>query len=265
MKLTIEGLSFHYGNRPILHNVTLTAAGAGKITALIGPNAAGKSTLFKCMAGLLRPTGRLLLNERPLSTYTREKLAQHICYLPQETAVNAVLTVFEAVLLARKQHASWRASNEDLLAVANGLETLGISHLSLRYLNELSGGQKQMVSLAQALVRQPDILLLDEPTSALDLHHQLKVLELVQQITTDRQMVTFIALHDLNLAAQFADHFIVIKEGRIYGSGDGEAILTSTMISEVYNVEAQVTPIMGNRLTITPQRALNGTLERSYS
>ncbi|MCC6454079.1 MAG: ABC transporter ATP-binding protein [Caldilineaceae bacterium] len=257
MKLTVEGISFHYGSRAVLQDVTLKSAEPGKLTALIGPNAAGKSTLFKCMAGLLHPSGRLLLNNRPLTSYTREKLAEHICYLPQEVTVNAVLTVFEAVLLARKQHASWHASDDDLMAVANGLQTLGISHLSLRYLNELSGGQKQMVSLAQALVRKPDILLLDEPTSALDLHHQLKVLELVQRITVERQMITFIALHDLNLAAQFADHFVVIKDGRIYGCGNGRSMLTTEMIGTVYNVEAQVTPILGERLTITPQRALS--------
>jgi iron complex transport system ATP-binding protein len=257
MKLTVENICFSYGKRAVLQDVTLVPAEPGKLTALIGPNAAGKSTLFKCMAGLLQPSGQLQLDGRPLKSYSREKLAEHICYLPQEVAVNAVLTVFEAVLLARKQHASWRASDEDLMAVSDGLQTLGIGHLSLRYLNELSGGQKQMVSLAQALVRKPSILLLDEPTSALDLHHQLKVLELVQQITRERNMVTFIALHDLNLAAQFADHFVVIKGGRIYGSGNGNAMLTAEMIGAVYNVEAQVTPLLGERLTITPQRALS--------
>jgi iron complex transport system ATP-binding protein len=257
MKLTVEEISFCYGSHPVLHNASLTCAEPGKVTALIGPNAAGKSTLFKCMAGLLHPTGKLLLNDRPLTTYSREKLAQHICYLPQEVAVSAALTVFEAVLLARKQHASWRASDDDLMAVENALQKLNITHLSLRYLNELSGGQKQMVSLAQALVRKPDILLLDEPTSALDLHHQLSILELVQQITSERKIITVIALHDLNLAAQFADYFVVMKEGRVYGCGESDSVLTSAMIREVYRVEAQVMSIFGNRLTITPQRALN--------
>lgn len=257
MTLTVEDVCFSFGKCPILHDVTLTSAQSGTVTALIGPNAAGKSTLFKCMAGLLRASGRLLLDGCPLATYSRDKLAQHICYLPQEAAVNAVLTVFEAVLLARKQQASWRASDADLEAVATILQRLGIDHLSPRYLNELSGGQKQMVSLAQALVREPNVLLLDEPTSALDLHHQLKVLEFVQKATVERQMITFVALHDLNLAAQFADRLVVMKEGRVYGCGDCHAMLTSAMIGAVYNVEALVTPTDAGRLTITPQRALN--------
>ena len=252
MNLSVDDVRFSYGTATALDGITIGEIDAGRITVTIGPNAAGKTTLFKCIAGLLKPEGSIRLDGKDLRQHSREEITSKVSYLPQETPVNAVLTVFEAVLLARKHTLSWRVSDEDLQAVAEILENLDVADLSTRFLNELSGGQKQMVSIAQALVREPDVLLMDEPTSSLDLQRQLEVLELIRQITADRHIVTLISLHDLNLAARYASHFVVMDKGTVYGSGKGDQMLTPEMLRDVYGVKATVLTSPDGILQITP-------------
>jgi iron complex transport system ATP-binding protein len=256
MRLIIENLKFSYGSQPILNGVNIREALPGQMTATVGPNAAGKTTLFKCIGGLLKPEGKVLLDGKELKHLRREEITKHVIYLPQENPVNAVLTVFEAVLLARKHSLSWRVSAEDLEGVSQVLEDLEIQELALRYLNELSGGQKQMVSIAQALVRNPQVLLMDEPTSSLDLQHQLEVLDLIRKVTIEREITTLIALHDLNLAARYAHQFVVMSNGTVYAAGKATAVLTSEMLKDVYQVHAAV-HIDGDQIPqITPIRSV---------
>ena len=257
MRLAVEDIQFSYGSNPVLRGVTIPDMEPGKITAAIGPNAAGKTTFFKCIAGLLKPRGKILLDGVDLRDYKKEEITRHVTYLPQESPVNAVLTVFEAVLLARKHTLSWRVSDEDLKSVAGVLVDLDIEELSTRFLNELSGGQKQIVSIAQALVRNPRVLLMDEPTSSLDLQHQLEVLDLISYLTEEREITTLVALHDLNLAARYATQFVVMDHGEVYVSGDAASVLTPEMLKDVYGVNAtvyvdndgipQITPISSAR------------------
>ena len=262
MRLSVEDVKFSYGSTPVLRGVTIKETAPGKITATIGPNAAGKTTFFKCIAGLLKPEGHILLDGTDIRDKKKEDLTRQVSYLPQESPVNAVLTVFEAVLLARKHTLSWRVSDEDLSSVAQVLDDLDIEELSTRFLNELSGGQKQMVSVAQALVRDPEILLLDEPTSSLDLQHQLEVLDLINQVTEGRGIITLISLHDLNLAARYASQFVVMDHGVIYASGEAASVLTPGMLRDVYGVNAtvhigwdgvpQITPVSSTRSKKAP-------------
>lgn len=257
MQLMTEDLWFSYGSAPVLKGVTIAEAAPGMVTAIIGPNAAGKSTLLKCIAGLLKPRGKVLLDGQDVRRLKRAKFTRDVSYLPQDIQANAVLTVFEAVLLARQGVASWRVSDDDLVPVAEVLEKLAIEELALRYLNELSGGQKQMVSIAQSLVRGPKVLLLDEPTSRLDLQHQLEVLDLIKTVTLEREITTLVAMHDLNLAARYADGFVILSDGTVYASGNPGSVLTPEMLRDVYGVHAtvrfdgdaipQVTPISSVR------------------
>ena len=240
MRLEVNDLSFSYGATAVLDGVSMNDAKPGRITAIIGPNAAGKTTFFKCLAGLLKHQGSVRLDGIELKELKKEEVTSRVGYLPQEGPVNAVLTVFETLLLARKHTMSWRVREEDLAVAAAVLRDLDIEHLSLRYLNELSGGQKQMVSIAQVLARSPQVFLLDEPTSNLDLQRQLEVLSLLRQVTEERKTITLISLHDLNLAARFAHHIIVMNQGRIYASGDATSVLTPGMLRVVYRVNATV-------------------------
>lgn len=255
MKLAIDKLKFAYnGNIPVLRDVSLEAL-PGEVTILIGANGSGKSTLLKCVAGLLRPEGTIRLNGAVRSAPVKDRSEPQISYLPQDNASRAVLTVFEAVLLGRIQSLSWRVDREDLLLAHTVLAELGLEKLASRFLGELSGGQKQMVWIAQALVRQPKILLLDEPLSGLDLRHALEILDLIQAITRQRGITTVISLHDLNLVARYADKVVVLAGGRARIFGEPAAVLTSATIGDVYGVRCKVTTDDGV-LQITPLGSL---------
>jgi iron complex transport system ATP-binding protein len=240
--LSVDGLRFAYGPTRILDDIRIPVLPAGAITALVGPNAAGKTTLLKCLAGLLRYDGGVLLDGRDMAQMRRDEMTRRVSYLPQEIPVNAVLTAFEAILLAKQHSFSWRVSEEDLALVERTLRDLDIEHLAMRYLNELSGGQRQLVSIAQALVRWAEVLLLDEPTSNLDLQRQLEVLALVRSVAEERGMTTVITMHDLNLASRFAAQVIVLHGGRVYAVGAPQAVLTPAMLRDVYGVHAAVHP-----------------------
>jgi iron complex transport system ATP-binding protein len=251
LSISVEDLSFSYGKREVLSGISIAQIKPGRVTAVIGPNAAGKSTMFKCLTGFVTAKGIVRIDGVPLQDVDQATRRRRFCYLPQEVPINAVLTVMEAVLLVRKQTSTWRVSEDDLRAASDVIEELGIDDLANLYLDELSGGQKQLVSIAQALVRSPDLLLLDEPTSALDLQHQVEVLDLVRAATLRRGMTTLIALHDLNLAGRYADDFIVLKQGRLFGCGTADETLTVETIEAVYGVTARVHRADGIT-TITP-------------
>ena len=252
MPLKVTDLDFSYGATAVLKGITMDNLNAGQVTAIIGPNAAGKTTFFKCLAGLLKGQGSIRLDGAELDDLSREEVTRRVGYLPQEGPVNAVLTVFEAMLLARKHTMSWRVLDEDLAVAATVLQNLDIEHLSLRYLNELSGGQKQMVSIAQVLARSPQVLLLDEPTSSLDLQRQLEVLSILREVTKANDVTTLISLHDLNLASRFADHFVVMNEGAVYASGSADSVLSPEMLRDVYRVNATVRLDESGVTQITP-------------
>ena len=237
----VRDLSFQYGKTApkILDGVSFCAA-SGKMTALIGANGAGKSTLLKNVAGLLKGGGEIVIDGRGLAAWPREELARRISYLAQGGESHAVLNVFEVVLLGRMHSLSFRVSDADTAAVERILERLGIAHLASRNIGALSGGQRQLAFIAQALAKGPDILLLDEPTSALDLHRQFELLTLLQALTAERQFTTVMTLHHLDLAARFADEIVVLSEGHIYAHGTPADVFTERMLRDVYRVRAKI-------------------------
>lgn len=253
--LSIRNLSFRYGHKLVLQDINLDIE--PMLTAIIGPNATGKSTLMKCLAGLLNHQGSVVLNGERIDN---ESAIRHVSYLPQDNGAPIALTVLEAVLLGRHRFLSWRVSHEDLQFVLGILEDLGIKELSTRYLSHLSGGQQQMVSIAQSLVREPKVLLLDEPTSSLDLCRQLEIFNLIKRLTRERNMITLVAIHDLNLAARYADRIVVMDKGRIFDVGEPDEILTEEMIKDVYRVEAEVyidrdrLPVVVPRVSASPTK-----------
>ena len=241
MKFTVENLSFAYTNKPVLDVVSSGELPGGKLTALLGPNAAGKSTFFRCIASLLQPySGRFTLGDVSLHELDRVERIRKVCYMPQSFASSAALTVFEVVLLARKHLRDWHVSDEDIEEVSSLLKRFGVEHLAEQYIGELSGGQQQMVALCQSMVRPAELFLLDEPTSALDLRHQLEVMQTLTEMTQERGIVTIAALHDLNLAAQFAEHIILMKDGKVTASGATRDILESQILANTYDVNIEL-------------------------
>jgi iron complex transport system ATP-binding protein len=257
MSIRIDGFTFSYGSSRVLDGVSLAAARPGELLGIVGPNAAGKSTLLKCVAGLLCASGQIWFDGEEVRTSEQwRRLRRQVTYLPQEYASTAAITVFEAVLVARQQTASWVVGDDDVAAVATILDDLRLEPLALRYLSELSGGQRQMVAVAQALAREPRVLLLDEPTSSLDLQRQLELLQLVRRLTAERSMTVLIALHDLNLAARFVDRLAVLHQGRSYAEGLPAEVLTEMMLWQVYGIEARVERDSDDLPRITPIRSV---------
>lgn len=231
--LVLKDLGASYGRTTVLSKVSIELLTPGATTAIIGPNAAGKSTLFKRIAGLIAGPGVV-----QLSAATRGD--RSICYMPQDTGSNAVLTVYESMLLAAKQGGGWRVNDDELFEIDAILKSLRIEDLAFRGLDALSGGQRQLVSLGQALVRKPEVLLMDEPTSALDLHRQIDVLEFVAELAGRTGMIVLIALHDLNHALRYCTNTIVIANGEMAASGLTAEVITSTMLRDIYKVDARI-------------------------
>lgn len=255
MSLAVESLSVRFGRTQILNDVSGLTACPGELTALIGPNGAGKSTLLKSIAGIEKSTGHISLDETELNTLDIAQRAGRIYYLPQDITSRAALSVFEAVLLARRTaHRSSR--QQDLERVQRTLQTLELDQYAERDLGQLSGGQRQRVAIAQAVVREPRVLMLDEPTSALDLHHQLQVLEWLVTLAREQQMIIIIAIHDLSLAARFSRHMWLMGAGGVVrATGAPEAVLTEERLREVYAIRAHVEWPEGEPPRVTPLAA----------
>ena len=241
MTLSIEHLKAGYGRTEVLHDVSVADIQGGAFVGLIGPNASGKSTLFKTLAGLVAPmAGRIAIDETDVTYLAGKDRARRVAYMPQAFGCNAFLTVFESVLLALKQTTGWRVQSDNLDRVADTLNALGLSHLANRGIADLSGGQAQMVAVAQTIVRAPEVILLDEPTSALDLHHQLSIMTSVRTEMDRKKPVVMAALHDLNLAAKFCDRLILLRDGVILADGAPDEILALPEIGETYRVETDL-------------------------
>lgn len=248
MKLTVAGLSVRYGATQAIEGVDV-AAHPGEVLAVIGPNGSGKSSLVKAIAGLVKHEGVVSFDGSPVRP-------ERIGYMPQDIGARAALTVLEAVLLGRLGRLGLRVRPDDLAAVEAVLGELALKPLASRYLGALSGGQRQLVFLAQALASEPSLLLLDEPISALDIRHQLEVMEIVLRMTRARSLTTLVILHDLNIAARFADAVMVMRQGRVVCCGKPDGVIELEMVASVFGVQAALSSAPDGRLVVTPLRAL---------
>lgn len=236
-----KGLSFAYGNRRVLEGVDLRLSG-GELVALVGPNGAGKSTLLQLLLGWLRPTeGHVDVSGAGLSGMSRRDIAQRIAFVPQEARVDFEFTARELVTMGRMPHLG-RFQPEgpaDVAAVDRALLSTDTLALADRVVSELSGGERQRVQLARALAQETEILLLDEPTASLDIEHQLALLDLVQQFVQGGR-VALVALHDLSLAARFADRVIVLASGRVVADGAPKDVFTEALLARWFHIRAHI-------------------------
>ncbi len=239
--LVVNNLGVRYGRRSVLAGVHAGPFPHGAVCAVLGPNGSGKSTLLRAMGGLLRATGAVTLDGVDLAPLPLPLRAQHCLYLPQALPEPVRLNVLDAMLAAR--HATGRQSastTEDIDAAMACLHDVGIAHLATRSLHELSGGQRQLAGLAQALGRKPRALLLDEPLSALDPYYQQTVMALLRRETTQRGLVTIIVLHDLNMALNQCDLACLLHDGHILAYGSPTDALTPENLRTVYRIQARV-------------------------
>lgn len=240
MEISISGMKFGYSSTPVLEDICVDISGP-QFVSILGPNGVGKSTLIHCINKILEPTGgTVLLDGKNVEEYTLKDMAKVVGYVPYSSSDTFPLTVVDTVLLGRNPHAHWKTTDEDLQIVYDTLEKLGIEDLAMRYFNELSAGQHQKVMLARGLVQQPSVLLLDEPTSNLDVKHQLGISRMLKRLSHEDGILVIMISHDLNIAAKYADKIIIMHEGRIFGVGTPEEVITSDIIRTVYGVESSI-------------------------
>lgn len=251
LELTVTNLSVAFGGRTILEGVSFTANG-GELISVVGQNAAGKTTLLKAVAGLHPHGGQVLLTEDG-----RTLPHGSIAYLPQLTQVASRLSVFEMVMLGLGRRLSWRVTPDVFERVDETLHAMQIAHLAERPVAALSGGQKQLVFMAQAFVSRPRVLLLDEPTSALDLRHQLIVMEAARAYAQRTGCVALAIVHDLMLAARFSTKLLMLAQGRIRRYAPPAEVLTPPELCAVYRVEASVEETTAGFITVIPERPLD--------
>lgn len=240
--IEVKNLSFGYdSDRKVLDDITFDID-EPSFVCIVGPNGVGKSTLIRCINGLIKPTsGSVKIMGRDVEEYNLKDLAKVMSYVPVMSKDFNVLTVLDTVLIGRYAHQKWKTTSEDLDIAYKALEAMEIEHLAMRNFNELSAGQHQKVSLARGLVQEPQILVLDEPTSNLDVRHQMYVSAFLKILVRKTKTTVIMVSHDLNLSAKFADRIIVMEPpGKIYGIGEPKDVVTKEMLRKVYNVESNI-------------------------
>jgi iron complex transport system ATP-binding protein len=232
-----RNLSFSYSSLPAVIDVSLSLP-RGAMGALIGANGSGKSTLIRLLAGLLEPTkGEVAFNGAPLTNLHPRDRAKRIAYVPQSTSTVFPFTALEVVLTGRGPYSGrfrFESAHDEQIALA-ALAALDAAHLSARHITELSGGERQLVTVARALAQEPEVMLLDEPASALDLKHRTQLARALRRLRDERGITVLMITHDLMLLDSAADLIFAMKCGRIAASGTPDAVLTDSVLGEVYD------------------------------
>ncbi|MFJ8009119.1 ABC transporter ATP-binding protein [Streptomyces fagopyri] len=252
--LRASGLKLAYDSRTVVHDLDLVVP-PGRITAIVGANACGKSTLLRALARLMAPrAGSVRLDGRVLQSMPSRELAQRLGILPQSPVAPEGLTVIDLVNRGRSPHQTWwrQWSRADELAVRQALAATGMTDLADRPVDELSGGQRQRAWIAMAVAQGTEVLLLDEPTTYLDLAHQIDVLDLVTDLNRRENRTVVMVLHDLNQACRYADHVVAMKSGRIVAEGTPAEVITVKTVEDVFDLTCRITtdPVSGTPLVI---------------
>ena len=253
--IALDDVAVVLGRRRVVDGVDLQVL-PGEWIALIGPNGAGKTTLLRAIAGLVQYTGTIALEGCDAQALRRTELARLVAVVPQEPTTPEWMTVGEYVLLGRTPHLGPLAKEgeRDREAAGRALARLDLLGYSERRLGTLSGGEKQRVVVARALAQEARVVLLDEPTAALDIGHQQQALELLDLLRFESELTLVAAMHDLTLAAQYADRMVLLDEGRIVADGAPPDVLTEALIASHYDAAIQVLNV-GGRVAVVPSRA----------
>ncbi len=258
VRLAAEQVTLAYDDHVVVRDLDLRLTD-GSFTAIVGPNGCGKSTLLRALGRLLRPAGgQVLLDGRAIARTPTREVAKVLGLLPQAPIAPEGLTVADLVARGRHPHQSWlrQWSRDDEAVVAESLAWTDMAGLADRPVDELSGGQRQRAWISMALAQGTDLLLLDEPTTYLDLAHQIDVLELVGRLHAERGRTVVVVLHDLNLAARYAQRLVALKDGALVASGRPDEVLTEQLLADVFDLEARIVPdpVAGTPMVVPVRR-----------
>ena len=241
----VDAVTFGFGRKeravqsPVLKNVSLTIA-SGEVLGVLGPNGSGKSTLLKVLMRILVPQqGKVELFGQPHDAVAQAEISRRVAFVPQETQQAFPFTISEMVLMGRYPHHNrtwgpgWESARDRAVAM-QAMSDLGVAHLGGRLITNVSGGERQRAVIARALAQEPEILLLDEPTAFLDLHHQLEIVRIIRRLNRERGLTVVLVSHDLNLASQYCDRLLLLREGEIVTMGSPEEVIAGESLERVY-------------------------------
>ncbi len=243
--LRLTDVTFGFGRKetavqsPVLKNVSL-AIGSGEVLGILGPNGSGKSTLLKILMRILEPQqGTIEWFGQPSDAFSQADIARRVAFVPQETQQAFPFTINEMVLMGRYPHhgrtwgLGWESSRDRVVAM-QAMTDLDVAHLGTRLITNVSGGERQRAVIARALAQEPEVLLLDEPTAFLDLHHQLDIARIIRRLNRERGLTVILVSHDLNLASQYCDRLLLLREGEIVTVGSPEEVIAAASLEPVY-------------------------------
>ena len=262
MAVNVINLSYSYGSRPVLKNLTFSVP-KSDFFIIIGPNGSGKTTLMKVISGILKPQkGRLEILNRSIDRYNLKALARTIAFVPQMVTVDFPFTVIEMVLMGRSPYLGMLGleHENDMEIAKQAIAFTGVEHLTHRKLDQLSGGEQQRVFIARAICQEPDVILLDEPTASLDLAHQVRVMDLMEKLKAEKGVTVVMVSHDVNLAAMYGDQLLLLSNGQIVCQGLPDEVLTFQTLEEAYGCTLLVDESpLGKipRVTLVPQKFMN--------
>ena len=248
--LKLENISLGYGKQKVLTDINLSAS-RGEMLGIIGPNGSGKSTMIRGICRLLTPrTGHVIINEQDVSQISRIELARLVAVVPQTPNLPDTFTAFEIVLMGRTPHLGrFRFEGRTDFEIAwQAMEITNTQSFAERTMDQLSGGQKQLLTIARALAQEPKLILLDEPTAHLDINYQTETLDFIRGLCIKQDLAAIAVLHDLNLAAQYCDRLVLLNNGRIHTEGSPQEVITERNIKEVYRANVCVYPHPINEL-----------------
>lgn len=246
--IVLDQISKRFGKKQVVEQVS-TQFEKGKVTSIIGPNGAGKSTVLGMMARLLeRDQGRVVIDDTELTDWQTQDLAKRLAVLKQSNSMNMRFTVEELVSFGRFPHSQGKLQANDREKVATAMAYLGLTDLATRYLDELSGGQRQLAFIAMVLAQDTDYVLLDEPLNNLDIKHSLTIMKNIQALARDLGKAVIIVIHDINFAASYSDYIIALKNGAVMADGKVDEVIDANVLESIYEVPFNIVEVQGKKM-----------------
>jgi iron complex transport system ATP-binding protein len=268
--IRVKKLSYSFGDREVLRNLSFSVI-EGAFFIISGPNGSGKTTLMRTIAGVLKPqSGQLAIFNRGLGSYKRKEFARSVAFVPQGLPVGFPFTVAELVLMGRTPYNSTLGieTEKDREISKQAMRFTEVEHLAARKLEQLSGGEQQRVFIARAICQEPKILLLDEPTASLDIAHQVRIMDLMERLKTEKSVTIVMVSHDINLAAMYGDQLLLLRAGQLVRIGPPGDILNFKTLEDTYGCTLLVDESpLGNlpRVTVVPNKFLKENTKRRQS
>lgn len=239
-----------YDSKTVLNRVSISLPD-NKMIAFIGPNGAGKSTLISIISRILKKDeGEILIDEKALDNWNTTLLAKEISILRQSNHMNVKLTVRELVGFGRYPYSKGKLNNEDLVIIDEAIKYMGINHLEDRFLDELSGGERQMAFIAMTIAQDTKYIILDEPLNNLDMNHSVKIMKILKELVEKNNKTVLLVIHDINFVTNYADYIVAMKNGEILYAGDTYEIITKDILKKIYDIDIDVVSLEGKSICL---------------